>query len=74
MRKLADDSYRKQGVPAKLIAVCIAKILNDPKPRLHYIAPLYAKRDILIGQLLPARWFRRLVNWQAGVQTNNGTS
>lgn len=74
MRNLADDSYRKQGVPAKLIAVCIVKILNDPQPRLHYIEPLYAKRDILIGQLLPARWFRRLVNWQAGVQTNNGTS
>ena len=66
-RKMADDIYQKSGVQPVVIAECIEAILNDPQPRLHYIEPFYAKRDVLIGNLLPARWFRKLVNWQAGL-------
>lgn len=67
IRKLADDSYRKQGVGPEVIAQRIAAILDDPQPRLHYVEPAYARRDVLIAKLLPARWFRALVNWQAGL-------
>lgn len=66
-RRFADAQYRKHGVGPELIARTVASILNDPKPRLHYVAPAYARRDLLVAALLPARTLRRLVNWMAGI-------
>jgi short-subunit dehydrogenase len=65
MRRFADHSYRTQGVGPEVIARRVAGILDDPKPRLHYIDPAYARRDVLLAKLLPARWFRALVLKQA---------
>lgn len=69
VRQLADDSYAKQGVGPEVIAKRIEAILNTAKPSLHYVEPRYARRDLLIAKLIPARWFRGLVNWQAGIVT-----
>ncbi|MES2259393.1 MAG: SDR family NAD(P)-dependent oxidoreductase [Pseudomonadota bacterium] len=68
VRQLAERSYRTQGVPPSVIAERIGAILNDPRPRLHHVMPAYARRDVWLSRLLPARWFRHLVNWQAGIR------
>lgn len=68
VRQFADDSYRQQGVGPEAIAERIERILDEAKPRLHYVDPAYARLDVLVGSLLPARWFRRLVNWKAGIR------
>lgn len=56
------DEHVNAGMDTKVMAKVIYKIMNTPKPRVHYRVGFFMqKTSILLKRLLPDTWYERLL-------------